>query len=873
MLAIVTNVFVTRLTAIFTLKVTELRARADETARTVQAYQQQHIEPPATVCRAFEMLLLTVGKLYAGDKLNLCLSLDYWGPMELAANYQRSSSRSVSLFKFIRLAGELLPSILFVPYLKMLAGLASCQQSAQNAFNLLKQGCGVAGSTIITWDHFFASMAKYYTSLRVDQYPNSDTVYRSGTTRNTISALELAGLQAVLGVIRAVAEEDEVSRIAICDQPNWAPIQVMLGLVSCSVPITFKAELLLTLTALAKSKRTANQMWNHLEASQIISTIPSIQSKFQSLGLESELEQNESRTETYPLTQAVLELLYGLVTATSEPHNLGSGSRKPGLEPYLRFVLNAIFLRFNTRCYKEPADKWRIAEKCLRILNHFMQTYEVKPSDFQPQQQETNIPPCGFLVTLKLHSESEELKLILSIVDEACGRLETYAPFPGKADLEQCALLCLNILERALRMRDLFFEAHQTANCRVLLAGLNRLLLGVNCRTGRPDHMLNVSKFVMFRAWLPQQALSAVRVLTHVARQPNVSAQLLAAFTATEQLKAEIRYGFVECLDADVDLSDAESSALDLDIKMAVIGLLQDCLPQSAPNLTHYLLGFDITKDVRKTSLQQPGVMDFPSTCIKSLVTILDNHLQAIKTQQVEVSKKQEKLIEAAYNLMHALCFNAQTSEVILRFLRSCNDFFGRHTAELLTFHRQQQQQEPPSPRTLNQMTGLMKCVAIELKQIAANNHLSQFGNLCKILLGTGDAATALNRIEGAGNRMSLQQQQRNMALELSYYSGGGGGGGVSGSGAQQEEMMMGHGSFMAKKELGGAANQRMLLAQLLDGLNFEMQPIDKPDWEVFDNTLMQPVFQVSKRRLTVKWEILNLWWLERNEIEVLFVP
>ena len=213
-------------------KVTELRARADETARTVAAYQQQNIEPPNTVCRAFEMLLMTVGKLYAKDKLKLGLSLDYWGPMELASNYQRSSSRSVALFKFIRLAGELLPPTLFVPYLKMLAGLASCQQSAQNAFNLLKQGAMggggnttlTGGSTTITWDHFFASLAQYYTNLRVDQYPTSDTVYRN--TSRSISPMEMAGLHAVLGVIKAVAEQDEVARIAICDQPTWAPMQV-----------------------------------------------------------------------------------------------------------------------------------------------------------------------------------------------------------------------------------------------------------------------------------------------------------------------------------------------------------------------------------------------------------------------------------------------------------------------------------------------------------------------------------------------------------------------------------------------------------------------------------------------------------------------
>lgn len=267
----------------------------------------------------------------------------------------------------------------------MLAGLASCQQAAQNAFNLLKQGTIVGGSnhntsqggvnvgTTLTWDHFFASLAQYYTSLRVDQYPTSDTVYRN-QSRN-ISPMEIAGLQAVLGVIKAVAEQDEVARIAICDQPAWAPMQVMLGLVSCSVPIAFKSELFLTLAALAKSKRTANQLWNYLEASQVIVTVPTI-NKFTAQGVETEIEQNERRNEEYPLSQAVLEMIYALVT-TSEVNNLGSGVRRPGLEPYLKFVVEAVFLKFNSRSYKDPQEKWRIGEKCTRILRYFVSTYQV----------------------------------------------------------------------------------------------------------------------------------------------------------------------------------------------------------------------------------------------------------------------------------------------------------------------------------------------------------------------------------------------------------------------------------------------------------------------------------------------------------------
>lgn len=175
-------------------KVTELRARADETARTVQAYQQQGVEPPTNLCRNFETLLLAVGKLYERDELGLNLSLEYWGPSEtINTSYHRSATRSVCLFKFIRLAGELLPPILFVPYLKMLAGLSSNPESARNAFNLLKQGSGTSGNTTISWDHFFNSFSKYYANLRQEQNPGTETIYRSRALNRSISAEEIAG--------------------------------------------------------------------------------------------------------------------------------------------------------------------------------------------------------------------------------------------------------------------------------------------------------------------------------------------------------------------------------------------------------------------------------------------------------------------------------------------------------------------------------------------------------------------------------------------------------------------------------------------------------------------------------------------------------
>ncbi|XP_058974470.1 nuclear pore complex protein Nup205-like [Musca domestica] len=327
-------------------KVTELRGRADETSKTVLSFTSQGLEPPKNLDHNFEMLLLCIGKFYAEDKAGLSLCSEYWGPLDSSPNYV-TTTRSVSLFKFIRLAGELLPATLFVPYLKMIAGLSSCERSSRSTFNLLKQSTGLTGSAALSWEHFFSSLTRYYTNLKQDFYPAAELIYRNRIINRNINPQEIEGLRAVLEVLRAVASHDEVARIAICEHPNWNPLYTLIGLLSCSVPIYLKSDILLTLTALAKSKETAIPLWNNLEASQIIKTLPS-NMNYDTCNLEMEIEQNECRLEHYPLTNSVLDLLYALVS-TVIPKNLGGGPRKPGLDPYLNFLINGIFLKFYNR--------------------------------------------------------------------------------------------------------------------------------------------------------------------------------------------------------------------------------------------------------------------------------------------------------------------------------------------------------------------------------------------------------------------------------------------------------------------------------------------------------------------------------------------
>lgn len=428
---------------------------------------------------------------------------------------------------------------------------------------------------------------------------------------------------------------------------------------------------------------------------------------------------------------------------------------------------------------------------------------------------------------------SGSLRLILHIIDEANAGLESYTQFPGKAKLENCVLYCLNIIERTIAQQDLFFDAHFAANSSILLAGINKLLLGVNYRSGKPDHMLNIVKYVTYNGWLPQHALIAVKILTHVARQPGVNALLLSEFTRSPKLTNEIRHGFVECLEFDVPMtpvSDDEeetdtNDSIELTIKEEIIKLLAECLPQSAPNLAHYLLGFDITKDIRLTQMQQPGVLDFPSNCTKSLVTILDEGISQLKSG-MDIPPGQQRLLQNAYRLLYALCSNPKTSEVVLRFLRACNEFLLRHISALPF-------KNVENPCVLNQMTGLLKCVAIELKITAGHSQVKQFKNLSEILLG----AVKPDSPSGENGSPNVSHYYSIVGNNSTFLRGTGG-----------DTSLMGHSSVhnnYRRTNDGGDHSTGLLICKLLECLDFDIKAFERPKWDFFDNSLMDQLFKV----------------------------
>ncbi|XP_063828601.1 nuclear pore complex protein Nup205-like [Ostrinia nubilalis] len=300
-----------------------------------------------------DALLRCVERLYARDPLGL--RHEYWAAAADRPPPHRAATRAATLYKFVRLSGELVCAALLPAYLRALAALAV----PVHTWALL------ARRDALSAHHLLTALARYYTNLRVDPTPFSEHQHSSmGATAIVTPAArpgkllvrqeEVEAMIAALKLIAAVAIQDEAACASICENLQWDAVNVMFGLICCHVPIQLKAELCLTLGALGSTASTAPRVWCALESAQLVS--PTDEKR----ALTADLQEVECRMEDYPLSRAFVSLLLSLCRAGGLPRALGAGTRAPGLAPYAHHVLARLALPAPHRPHADPARRWQV---------------------------------------------------------------------------------------------------------------------------------------------------------------------------------------------------------------------------------------------------------------------------------------------------------------------------------------------------------------------------------------------------------------------------------------------------------------------------------------------------------------------------------
>uniref|UniRef100_A0A673G8I8 Nucleoporin 205 n=1 Tax=Sinocyclocheilus rhinocerous TaxID=307959 RepID=A0A673G8I8_9TELE len=779
---------ITDFLAFMPMKVKQLRNRADEDARLIHMALQMGSEPPSSLRKDLDHLMILIGEFYSKDPFELELALEFWCPSEslqhtsltrsfLGVPLQRPPHKQVVLSKFVRQMGDLLPATLYIPYLRMLKGLANGPRCSHYCFSLLKTNgaphenrqAGISGS-VVSWEHFFHSLMLYHENLRRD-VPSADSMqYRHPPIRG-ITQRELDGLTAFLQLLTTIITWSENARLALCEHPQWTPAVVMLGLLQCSVQPVLKAQILHALAAFGKSPEIAASLWQSLEYTQILQTVKAPGQR-QAAGIEVELNEIESSCEEYPLTRAFCHLISTLVESAL-PVNLGAGLRAPGFQPYLDFLRDSVFLAFPTRVYRRPAEKWEVAEAVLEVFHKLLREYEPQPADFlqemvelQGEQVPANKPP-GHSLMFHLLNDSPTFSLCLSLLEEGARHLDTYAPFPGKKQLESAVLHCLCLLELALQKEVTFMDLLRESQTSLLVSPVEQLLQGVSAQSRRADHITNIARYLYHSSSNPDAAFQSAKILRRIARYPNIQARLVGDFTHDQAASEKLMAGFVECLDSEEAQeghfclgsdSDPEKRVgrIRHEIKIHILNLLITPLELKGPNLGLYLLGYEVKKPVSSTNLQDPGVLGCPRSCLHAILSLLQRGSEW-RSGPV-LTKQAPQLAELCYQVIYQLCACPDTSGPTMRYLRTSQDFLFSHLQHLPFILLENE------IAALSQMSWLLKTAAIELRVTSLNRQRSHTQRLLNLLLD--DQPHTLHAADG---ETGMEEESRSVSGFLHF--------------------------------------------------------------------------------------------------------
>ncbi|XP_068628673.1 nuclear pore complex protein Nup205 [Battus philenor] len=688
-------------------KLMEMRVKADEAARAVQMYRAEGLAAPGGAASGrtrLDALLRCVERLYARDRLGL--RDDYW-----PAALSRAGGREATLYKFVRLSGEVVCAALLAAYLRALAALAV----PRHTWALL------ARRDALSAHHLLNALQLYHRNLRADPAPFSDHLHSSSLGASAIITPaarpgkllvrqeEVEAMIASLKLIAAVAQVDEAACSAICENLQWDAVNCMFGLICCHIPIQLKAQLCATLAALGGRAGTAPRVWAALDAAQLVSVAGDKRA------LNAELQEVECRMEEYPLSRAFLELLDSLCAAGPIPRALGAGYRAPGLEPYVQHVLNRLALPAPNRRYAVPHEKWQVIALCFRLFARWLEQYEPSAGDFPVAGREPEVnPPPGFPLLVQLHSDSELLRLVLATLDRA-NELLDQQPGPGKEFVAEALVSALQMLERALALERALTTAAAEAGRALLLVGLSKLLLAPegpdNC-----DRLVSCCR-VVGRSNVPGGPRRALSLLQRALMSPQSARHLLASLAHRHALAADIRHGFVECLEAEewsptagsavgaVGAADEAERRAEEDgraAKEGVVQLLLQLLPAAPPNFAHFLLGYQLHDDVSRSALHEAGAAGAPRTCLHSVLDILDRYIVPHAHE-----REASQLVESCYRLVYWLCARPATSAPVLRLLRSRDYFLARHVKATVNL-------ETASVTTLSARSWVLRACACE---------------------------------------------------------------------------------------------------------------------------------------------------------------
>jgi hypothetical protein len=336
-------------------------------------------------------------------------------------------------------------------YMRLVAAAASGPECAQLAFHHIKQN-----PQQLSWDQFFAVMAKYQRLLTDAEKPAgysplmpggmTQGVGIDGSTFNSVSSAanpgprfirpkELEALETIQKLIQEVISDPQLALIFFHNH-DWSPIPTFVAFLQCRIPSSLKGSIMKTLAVFARVPDIAPFVWRQVDALQILRTTGDT-SAYGNQDISYELEHYESLSRTYPATRGFVTLLYELFENPHAWKSFEGDGRVAAIQFYFEFLLEHVFLKFDLRKYEREEEKWALVNGTLAIFKKILRNADTSTTEGS----------LSYQLLARFLSSNPLLNKVLSILS-GDGGVENLESTSTDMHLEHAFFYCLDIVKR-----------------------------------------------------------------------------------------------------------------------------------------------------------------------------------------------------------------------------------------------------------------------------------------------------------------------------------------------------------------------------------------------------------------------------------------
>ncbi|KAI7728587.1 hypothetical protein M8C21_001105, partial [Ambrosia artemisiifolia] len=583
-----------------------------------------------------------------------------------------------------------------VAFLKMLSTLASSEEGASKVYELL-QGRMFRS---VSWSTLFDCLSIYEENFK-------QALQNAGPVLPEIQEGDAKALVAYLCVLRKVVENGNP-----IERKTWFPdIEPLFKLLSYeNVPPYLKGALRTSIsTFIDVSPNLKDTIWGFLEQYDLPVVVgPQVGQMMgtQVYDMRFELNEVEARSEHYPSTISFLNLLNALIA--DERDTTDRGQRFIGI---FRFIYDHVFGPFSQRAYADPSEKWQLGVACLQHFKMILSMYDIKDEDIDIVVNQSQLmAPQSTPLPMQLPdfmSGKTVFRNIMGILLPGVDAIiadrtnHTYGLLLEKAVLLSLEIVIL-VLEKDSSVSEFWRPIYQPFD--VILS---------------QDHNQIVALLEYIRYdFHPQIQQCSIKIMTILSSRMVGLVPLLLKSNSAGLLVED----YAACLELSSEGSQVIENSSD-DPGVLIMQLLIDNISRPAPNITHFLLRFDLDSPVERTVLQPK----FNYSCLKVILDILET------LPKPDVNYL---LHEFGFQLLYELCSDPLTSGPTIDLLSTKKyQFFVKHLDNIgVAPLPKRNNTQPLRISSLHQRAWLLKLLALELH--IGNVTSSSHREVCNIIIG-----------------------------------------------------------------------------------------------------------------------------------------